>query len=95
MAWLCEMKIKKGPVHTDCKINVGQASTVSAAVAKSLIRAVGHSIVVPPPAPFVLLSNPVGVFKGGDMIGGEMVRWQVSWFSARVNHQRLSITSTK
>ena len=54
------------------KADAGKAGTIIDTLAKVLVRVWYHSIVVPPPVPFVLEISPAGVFKGGNnMIGGE------------------------
>ena len=69
MAWLCEM-LTAGTFVAD-KGNVRQADTV--ATAEDLIKAWWHSMVISLPVPFVLESNPAGIFKGGDnVVGSEM-----------------------
>ena len=68
--WLCETKMTAGTFVTD--------------KADGPIRAWQNSIVVPSPAPLVLESGPVDVFKGDNRVGGETlgISSQQGWIIA-------------
>ena len=60
------------------KALVRQEGMVVVATTEGLIRPWWHSIVVPPSAPFILESVPMGVLKGGDnIVGGDMPSFMV------------------
>ena len=48
------------------------ADKVGIVAAESVVRVWWHGIMVLPPVFFVFEGGSVGVFKGGDMVGGEM-----------------------
>ena len=61
------------PPNNPTRVIAGQVGTVAAAAVEGLVWAWWHSIAVPPPVFFSLVSGLAGIFIGeNNMVGGEM-----------------------